>query len=174
MLKPLEYSASLNGARDGMVRWRININGQTFDFGEGVGHFVTGPTPHKQWKEPKEVNQAIAEKIATGSNAHDIESTIANFYKATKRLPSARWDARSGTMGGIGRVLPPELDSVLYCLVSDAEAENMGHADWCDNFGYEVDSRKGLEIYLECQNIAQKLRKAGVNIEAERERLADY
>lgn len=165
------YTATLSGAKDSMVRWLVTINGQTFDYGEGIGHFVTGG---KMWKEPEVVNQAIAEKIATGRNTCNIENTMANYYKPTKRLPNARWCGASGYFVGVGKVLPPELDAVLYCLLCDAEAENMGHAEWCDNFGYEEDSCKGLETYLECQGIAQKLRKAGVNIAAERERLADY
>lgn len=173
-MQPINYTATLNGARNGTVCWLVNINGQTFSYSEGVGHFVSGPVPFKQWKYPDEVNQAIAEKIATGANIRGIEETIAKYYKPTKRLPSARWDARTGTLLGIGKVVPPELDSVLYCLVSDAEAENLGHSEWCSTFGYGVDSRRGLETYLECQEIAQKLRKAGVDIAAERERLVDY
>lgn len=172
MKKTLEYSAKLNGARDGVVRWVVTINGQNFDYGEGIGHYVTGPQPF----HPQEVNQAIAEYIASGGqcDARNISSTLASYYKPTSRLPKARWDSRSGRVLGMGPVVPPELDGVLYCLLSDAEAENISHAEWCDNSGYNADSRQGLEIYLECQNIAQKLRKAGVDITAERERLADY
>lgn len=176
MEKKLDFSATLNGARDGMVRWCVTINGQSFDYGEGIGHFVSGPAPYKNWKHPKEVNQALAEYIASRGQVdnRNISSTLANFYKPTARMPKARLDSRTGHVYGLGPVLPPELDAVLYCLVSDAEAENMGFGEWCANFGYEEDSRTALALYLECQGIAEKLRKAGVNIAAERERLADY
>lgn len=69
---------------------------------------------------------------------------------------------------------PPSLDDVLHSLVMDAEAEEMSFDDWCGNLGYDTDSRKALETYLACQHEARLLRKAGVNITAERERLADY
>ena len=68
----------------------------------------------------------------------------------------------------------PSLDDVLHALVSDATACDESFEDWCDNYGYNSDSRKALAIYLQCQENAKKLRKAGVNIAAERERLADY
>ena len=68
----------------------------------------------------------------------------------------------------------PKLDDVLYALIGDASASEESFDDWCSNFGYDTDSRKALETYLQCQETATKLRKAGVDIAAERERLADY
>jgi len=163
----MECTATLNGAKDGMVCWLVTINGQTFSYGEGIGHFVTGG---KMWKHPEEVADAIAKYIASKGkvNIRNIQDTLSDFYKPTSRL-------RIASFGFILKnVEPPKLDDVLYCLVSDAEAENMGFADWCDNFGYDTDSRSALATYLECQETASKLRKARVNIEAERERLAGY
>lgn len=46
-------------------------------------------------------------------------------------------------------------------------------ADWCANFGDDEDSRKALAIYEARQKNTDKLRKAGINIAAERERLQD-
>lgn len=69
---------------------------------------------------------------------------------------------------------PPSLDDVLHSLVMDSEAENMSFEDWCNDFGYNMDSRKALDVYLACQHNTTLLRKAGVNIATERERLADY
>jgi hypothetical protein len=68
----------------------------------------------------------------------------------------------------------PALDDVLHALVMDASACEESFDEWCQNFGYDTDSRKALDTYLQCQSNATKLRKAGVNIERERERLADY
>lgn len=68
----------------------------------------------------------------------------------------------------------PVLDDVLYSLIMDSSASDMSFEDWCNDFGYETDSRKALQTYLDCQNNAHKLRKAGICIETERERLADY
>lgn len=68
----------------------------------------------------------------------------------------------------------PALDDVLYSLVMDARACEMSFYDLCSELGYDTDSRKALAIYEQCQTNTDKLRKAGVDIAAERERLADY
>jgi len=68
----------------------------------------------------------------------------------------------------------PLLDDVLFSLVSDSDACEMSFNEWCSNFGYDTDSRKALAVYELCQENTDKLRKAGVDISAERERLADY
>jgi hypothetical protein len=68
----------------------------------------------------------------------------------------------------------PELDGVLHSLIMDSAACEESFEDWCSNFDYSTDSRKALQIYLDCQENAAKLRKAGVDIAAERERLQDY
>lgn len=70
--------------------------------------------------------------------------------------------------------IPPSYDDVIHSLVMDASACEQSFEDWCSELGYDSDSIKALEIYRSCQKNADKLRKAGVNIEAERERLADY
>lgn len=70
--------------------------------------------------------------------------------------------------------IPPSYDDVIHSLLMDASACEQSFEDWCSEYGYDSDSIKALETYRACQKNADKLRKAGVNIEAERERLADY
>lgn len=82
--------------------------------------------------------------------------------------------AGSGHVTESGKPKKPLYDDVLYCLVSDADAAEMTFADWCSNLGYDTDSRKALSIYEQCQQNADKLRKAKIDIAAERERLQDY
>jgi len=65
----------------------------------------------------------------------------------------------------------PTVDDVLSCLISDAIANEMFFDDWCYEFGYETDSRKALQTYLDCQEICKKLHILGIDIAAERERL---
>lgn len=44
----------------------------------------------------------------------------------------------------------PDLDSVLDCIVSDSDCLDYGFDDWCDNLGYDSDSRKAEKIYNNC------------------------
>jgi hypothetical protein len=58
--------------------------------------------------------------------------------------------------------------------VHDAVGSAQTFDDWCSNYGYDTDSRKALQIYMDCQEIAKKLRLARVPLEKEAERLQDY
>lgn len=54
-------------------------------------------------------------------------------------------------------VKPVLAAELLHSILLDSYASDMSHADWCAEFGYEEDSRKGLEIYLACQENYNKL-----------------
>lgn len=55
------------------------------------------------------------------------------------------------------RPVAPTAARVLYSLMQDASADGESFNDWCDNYGYNTDSRKALAMYLECQETAAKL-----------------
>lgn len=54
----------------------------------------------------------------------------------------------------------PSCADVLYCLLLDANAMDETFEEWCANVGFDTDSRKALETYLECQTSGIRLRKA--------------
>jgi len=56
----------------------------------------------------------------------------------------------------INPVLAAEL---LFSVILDGYAGEATHSEWCSDFGYDEDSRKGLEIYLACQSNYDKLLK---------------
>ena len=68
----------------------------------------------------------------------------------------------------------PTLDACLYALCMDAEAEKMTFEEWCQEFGFNSDSIKDLKTYQQCVENGRRLSLAGVDIEAERLRLADF
>lgn len=80
----------------------------------------------------------------------------------------------AGLVKSSGRPKPPTLDDVLSSLLLDSTAAQDSFEEWCDNFGYDTDSRSALDTYLQCQESYHKLRKAKINIEQESERLQDY
>lgn len=57
---------------------------------------------------------------------------------------------------------PPTIEDVLYCLLSDSDANSMSFSEWCDMFGYDNDSLKARKTYDACQENADKLAKAGI------------
>lgn len=129
--------------------WEVSINGQIFEFWMGLGH-----------RKPKNSHHVESLKNQFGKNcfnpSYSMRKPVAEAY-VKYYVPT-----------------PPTLDDVLYCLISDAEAMEMGFEDWCDNFGYSTDSMKAMDTYRTCQKNGFKLKKAGINIEAERDRLQDY
>ena len=52
---------------------------------------------------------------------------------------------------------PPSLREVLACLASDSHNVNGSFDNWCDEYGYEPDSRKAARTYRACRKIADKL-----------------
>lgn len=64
----------------------------------------------------------------------------------------------------------PRAAGVLYSLLRDAEAADMSFPDWCGEFGYDDDSRKAFDTYMQCCDIGRGLDK--VFTRTEREHLA--
>ncbi len=53
----------------------------------------------------------------------------------------------------------PNVTDVMYCLVSDAQCADYGDFDdFCDNLGYDNDSREAERIHRACQDTFFKLR----------------
>lgn len=53
----------------------------------------------------------------------------------------------------------PKNSDIMYSLLLDSEASSYSFSEWCDNFGYESDSIKALNIYQACCNIGKQLNK---------------
>jgi len=55
----------------------------------------------------------------------------------------------------------PTIDEVLDCLASDAAGidNSNGFDDWCDEYGYDPDSRRAEKIYKQCERQAERLKK---------------
>lgn len=58
-----------------------------------------------------------------------------------------------------GTPVPPTAAGVIYSVLLDANASNNTFEDFCDELGYDTDSRKTLKTYIACQENGTKLRK---------------
>ena len=81
-----------------------------------------------------------------------------------------------GNRGPTRKPISPRAADVLYCILSDAEAEDCSFSDWCDMFCYDYDSIKALEIYRECEKTGRELRRIFTRdqIAALRDALQDF
>jgi len=53
----------------------------------------------------------------------------------------------------------PHAADVLHSLIMDASAAEQTFESWCNEYGYDTDSRKALATYEACQQNADKLRR---------------
>ena len=139
-----------------MDEWRVEIGDkvgvdrQRFEYFTGLGHRI--------------LNRAL-------SDAQDVQlcRKIINGVKLLDR------EAAIAIVKNNSRPVPPTLDSVLYCLVIDTKATSRTFAEWCNEMGYDEDSRRALATYESCQKNADKLRRCGiVDFDAARTAFQDF
>jgi hypothetical protein len=125
------------------------------------------------------------EEIPTMTTATDVRLTMQQFleqYPMTMAVSYAsanpfftdermnhwrcvlRFEHRQMTLifsTGSGLKGEPSITDVLECLANDtASIENARHfEDWCDDYGYDHDSRKAERIYKEIVRQAKALRR---------------
>lgn len=163
-MKELKYKATLNGTKGTQVKWLIDINGQQFDYFEGVGRFLTWDWSSRRYTDEAYAN--IAHLIATKEDRNNISRSL--WQKNTRGTKRCKVRSYLNDTIAIVAVKPPELDDVLSCLVEDARALEMCFDDWVDDYGFNSDSIQDKAIYDVCVSNGHKLRKAGVNIHMER------
>jgi hypothetical protein len=132
------YEAVLIGerVRDGWKcdAWRVTFSRlkivEDFDYFTGVGL--------------RETNSSAMAKMSARSlrNVSKHALAWANHYK---RFP--------------GKPVAPHAADVLYSVILDSSASEQTFASWCDDFGYDTDSRKALATYEACQENSDRLAK---------------
>jgi len=51
----------------------------------------------------------------------------------------------------------PRLSDILDSLAMDCSGLDKSFESWCDDFGYDTDSRKAFSVYEECLDIRKRL-----------------
>ena len=128
--------------------YQIIINGQTFKYFQGIGH-----------RTPKAGSLKIeGQKYLNMRVKKDVESHKIYITK----------------LNSLTNVKPLNIDDILYSLVLDAQSGSLNFDDFCEDFGYNDDSIKHLEIYKKCIENLKKVRKLGFNIDEATELFQDY
>lgn len=104
----------------------------SFDYKQGIGHRVNKLPIKSENNKPLK----LAQKLSNDKSLYN------------KNQP---------TWGQKQWLVLPTAASVIWSLMLDSSACNESFGDWCSNYGYDEDSRKALELYLECQAVGQKL-----------------
>lgn len=103
---------------------------------------------HDQWSQADKWYVTIKSKNAEAS--FDYHTGLGHRF-----IIKRREDSWSGKQEDIP--VEPAMSDVLNCLMTDATALDESFKNWCDNFGYDVDSRKAERTYFECQELGEKV-----------------
>ena len=87
-----------------------------------------------------------------------------------RRVPNMRFSAGKYTAeakshperkGERGLAIPcvPSMYDVLGSVLSDASAAGTYFIEWCENYGYDTDSRKALDMYEACIRMGRDARR---------------
>ena len=142
--------------------WNVIINDKVnFDFKTGLGLIET--------KKLMTFQQPNISGSKVNSKLNFIVNYNNKFYKAIvikNRVDS--WLSVTPKM--------PTKSDILHALILDAEALDDSFINWCDNFGYDSDSIKALNIYNLCCEYGKKLKSCFSNEEIKNiaEQLQDY
>lgn len=104
--------------------------------------------------------EQITLTLAPGAPSKTFNDKGAHHYVAT-----LKYHPRGTTLDGIefhtgsGWKHDPKASDIMECLLSDASLGDNTFDDFCAELGYDTDSRKALESYLECQSMNAKLRR---------------
>lgn len=113
----------------------------------GVGHVKLPAAP------TFEMVRAVG-NYATAENLLDALRRRRHIRPEYEREERAIYDAAARKQG-----LAPKPADVLHSLLSDGEAffDGLTFEDWCDNLGFDPDSRKAEAAYRACDDIGRNL-----------------
>jgi len=128
------------GLYNNQFNYHVKLNGHKFDYFTGIGWVSLS--------KPKQEDMDKYARLDIADSQHIMKENT-RFNRLITHDQMIR--------NTVYRRKPTESD-VLECLKSDCEAGSMSFDDFCDNFGYDNDSIKALDIYRDCMDTAKKLR----------------
>ena len=114
-------------------QWEFTISSEKFGFFTGLGH-----------------------RGLTEEAKREVEAE----YPPPRFLGSQTYEKYLAALDAARVPKPPHVTTLLHSLIRDSQAATQSFKDWCEECGYDIDSRKALDMYLECQEIDDKLRAA--------------
>lgn len=160
----LGFAKNINGQDWQADRFLIKFKDVEFDFNVGIGNRLSDNKLDKScytWSAL--CKEALRELKGMYSDCNKVLYSV-------DHIPT-KYDKTHKNMA-----VAPTPASVLYCLISDSEANEYSFNDWCDNFGYNNDSIEAFNTYQACCKIGKDLLRVftRTQIESLREILQDY
>lgn len=113
------------------LHWHITLASgnanATFPYSQGCGHVKGYKQSHATRYDSAQANARYRKACETG---------LVQITEFAQPIPQPA----------------PDVLDVLYCLVSDASVRHsVAYEEWAPENGYDIDSRKGEEVYRACQ-----------------------
>lgn len=110
------------------------------------------------------------------SDTGKIVKTSPSDQRTLKKIKATLTGLSNPAMILSARATYPTSASVLYCLLADLSLSEYGFSDFCASCGYDEDSRKALDIYLQCEKQSSELKSFFTSEQLEQltEILEDY
>ena len=116
-----------------------------------------------KWTLPELIHDLGLTMTIRRANSNPNMAGNMNHWSCTLKWPEApksEWMTVRYSQGlGIGH--DPMIDDVLSCLALDADGieSSRNFTDWCNEYGYDTDSRTAERIYKACKRQTDKLRE---------------
>ncbi len=143
------------------------------------GERIRDDWKHDKWEcvfTSGKVSESFEFSMGLGNRKPD-ESAMAKMSAQSLAKVSKRMLAWEGHYKRFpDKVVAPHKADVLHSLILDSSAVDQSFASWCNEYGYDSDSRKAESTYRACQENADKLSRvfSGAEIAALAEALQDY
>lgn len=121
-------------------QWSVKIGSETFQYKTGLGHSYSDYSDSKHMI-PMEIRKAFGDRFRPLPKLSERPKTLPEFENKV-------------------RAVIPSIESILQCLILDAQAGTESFDSFCYDLGYSNDSLKALDSYRACMETKEKLRKA--------------
>lgn len=146
-----ERVALATTARDGFTPLEVSASLERVDAKDESGWL------HDKWR----VTLSRGDK----SMSFDYRTGIGHRRVPNRRFSAGKYTTEANShperKGERGLAIPcvPSAYDVIACVMSDASGADMNFIDWCDNYGYDTDSRKAVDIHEACARTARDARR---------------
>ena len=140
-----------------VLAWRIDLNGHSFDYYQGLGHIK-----QCRLKEIEDKSRVVSRWVP--SDDCELNVQVANATGCLGKRNYLKVSATSFRSLDLSKrdsafyILRPDNNQILTSLYLDSQSGQMSFDDFCDSMGYSNDSIKALDVYRQCMDTARKLK----------------
>lgn len=114
---------------------------------------------HDAWKVTLSYQERkLTTSYSTGLGHRTLITTVKKYGEVYSGMLGNFRGVEAATKVGYTSPVTPSVADVVSSLLCDASCVDYSYDEWCSDLGYDTDSRKALDTYLQCQTTGVKLR----------------